>query len=178
MVKRKFANFNKKMTNEIKFANDIFLTMEEKGGKRMKTATCLCGKVSIEVMDVHSEVGACHCSMCRKWGSGPLLTVEAGTAKNIRFHSEDLISRYKSSEWAERGFCSNCGSNLFYHLLPTDAYSIPIDLFDDLPDTALTTEVYYDQKPEYYDFANETKKLTEAEIMQMVQEKYFHETNE
>ena len=83
------------MTNEIKFANDIFLTMEEKGGKRMKTATCLCGKVSIEVMDVHSEVGACHCSMCRKWGSGPLLTVEAGTAKNIRFNSEDLISRYK-----------------------------------------------------------------------------------
>jgi hypothetical protein len=51
-------------------------------------------------------------------------------------------------------------------------------LFDDLPDAALTTEVYYDQKPEYYDFANETKKLTEAEIMQMVQEKYFHETNE
>ena len=79
----------------------------------MKTATCLCGKVSIEVIDVHSEVGACHCLMCRKWGSGPLLTVEAGTAKDIRIHSEDLVSRYKSSEWAERGFCSNCGSNLF-----------------------------------------------------------------
>ena len=29
----------------------------------MKTATCLCGKVSIEVIDVHSEVGDCHCLM-------------------------------------------------------------------------------------------------------------------
>ncbi|WP_438713650.1 GFA family protein [Enterococcus sp. AZ109] len=33
----------------------------------MKTAKCLCGKVSIEIKDVHSEVSACHCSMCRKW---------------------------------------------------------------------------------------------------------------
>lgn len=144
----------------------------------MKTASCLCGKVSIEVTDFQSEVGACHCSMCRKWGSGPLLTVEVGTIANIRIHSEHLISRYQSSEWAERGFCSNCGANLFYHLLPTDAYSIPIDLFDDPEEALLTTEVYYDQKPAYYDFANETKKLSEAEIMQMVQEKYFYETDE
>lgn len=143
----------------------------------MKTATCLCGKVTIEVKDFHSEVGACHCSMCRKWGSGPLLTVEAGTAGDIHIQPENLVSRYKSSEWAERGFCSNCGSNLFYHLLPTDAYSIPIDLFDDQEEAALSTEVYYDQKPTYYDFANKTKKLTEAEIMKLVQEKYFDEIN-
>ncbi len=141
----------------------------------MKTATCLCGKVSIEVQDFHTEVGACHCSMCRKWGSGPLLTVNGGTGDQIKITPENLVTRYQSSEWAERGFCSNCGSNLFYRLLPTDFYSIPIDLFDEQEDANLTVEVYYDQKPKYYDFANETQKLTEAEIMEMVQAEYFDE---
>ncbi|MBO1306845.1 GFA family protein [Enterococcus sp. 669A] len=141
----------------------------------MKTAKCLCGKVSIEIQDFHTKVGACHCSMCRKWGSGPLLTVNGGTGDQIKITPENLVTRYKSSEWAERGFCSNCGSNLFYRLLPTDFYSIPIDLFDEQEDANLTVEVYYDQKPKYYDFANETQKLTEAEIMEMVQAEYFDE---
>lgn len=140
----------------------------------MKTAKCLCGEVSIEVKNVHSEVGACHCSMCRKWGSGPMLTVEAGKESDIKINSEMLITRYQSSEWAERGFCSKCGSNLFYHLLPTDSYSIPVDLFDDLKETSLKVEVYFDQKPNYYSFSNETMRLTEAEIMKQVNEKYFN----
>lgn len=81
----------------------------------MESATCLCGKVSIQVKEIQHEVGACHCSMCRKWGSGPLLTIEAGTTSDIIIHNEQFVSRYQSSEWAERGFCSHCGSNLFYH---------------------------------------------------------------
>jgi len=143
----------------------------------MNTATCLCGKIAIDVQNFHFEVGACHCSMCRKWGSGPLLTIEAGAAENITIRNEQLVSRYQASEWAERGFCSHCGSNLFYHLLPTDAYSIPIDLFENQGDVVLSVEVYYDQKPAYYEFANETKKISETEILKMVQEKYFAESD-
>ncbi|MGM0167028.1 hypothetical protein IGI39_002008 [Enterococcus sp. AZ135] len=143
----------------------------------MNTATCLCGKIAIDVQNFHSEVGACHCSMCRKWGSGPLLTIEAGAVENITIRNEQLVSRYQASEWAERGFCSHCGSNLFYHLLPTDAYSIPIDLFENQGDAVLSVEVYYDQKPAYYEFANETKKISETEILKMVQEKYFAESD-
>lgn len=141
----------------------------------MKNASCLCGKILIQVKEIPHEVGACHCSMCRKWGSGPLLTIEAGTAADIVISNEQFISRYHSSEWAERGFCSICGSNLFYHLIPTDSYSIPIDLFENQEEAMLTAEVYYDQKPNYYDFANKTKKQTEAEIMKFVEEKYFSE---
>lgn len=142
----------------------------------MQSATCLCGKVCIQVKEIQHEVGACHCSMCRKWGSGPLLTIEAGTTSDIIIHNEQFVSRYQSSEWAERGFCSHCGSNLFYHLLPTDSYSIPIDLFDNQENSKLSLEVYYDQKPSYYDFANKTKKLTETDILKMVQDQYFSES--
>ncbi|MGO3913910.1 GFA family protein [Enterococcus viikkiensis] len=142
----------------------------------MTTAKCLCGKVSIEVEAFHSEVGACHCSMCRRWGSGPLLTVAAGSGENVTINGEDFVSRYRSSEWAERGFCSSCGSNLFYHLIANDSYNIPIDLFEDQGEATLEVEVYYDQKPAYYEFANETKKLTEADIMKMVQQQFLDES--
>lgn len=139
----------------------------------MKKATCLCGKVTISVEELQQDVIACHCSMCRKWGSGPFLSVSAGNSSNIEIAPEELVTRYKSSEWAERGFCSNCGSNLFYYLIPTDSYDIPIDLFDDEKEVCLKTEIFYDQKPRYYDFVNDTVKKTEAEILQAVQKEFF-----
>jgi len=144
-----------------------------KGGISLKKATCLCGKVSIIVKDFHSEISACHCSMCRKWGSGPFLSVSAGSGEDITITSEESVTRYKSSDWAERGFCRNCGSNLFYYLIPTDSYDIPIDLFTDESESCLKLEIYYDQKPHYYDFANDTDKKTEDEIMLGIQEKFF-----
>ncbi|WVT92780.1 GFA family protein, partial [Enterococcus durans] len=55
-----------------------------------------------------------------------------------------------------------------------DSYSIPIDLFADQEGATLTVEVYYDQKPSYYSFANDTKKLTEADVMKIVQATYFN----
>ncbi|WP_277988965.1 hypothetical protein [Candidatus Enterococcus murrayae] len=41
----------------------------------------------------------------------------------------------------------------------------------------MSVEVYYDQKPAYYEFANKTKKLPKTEILKMVQEKYFVESD-
>ena len=38
-----------------------------------------------------------------------------GTAA-VDFTGASNIARYDSSEWAQRGFCRNCGSNLFYQL--------------------------------------------------------------
>ena len=38
--------------------------------------------------------------------------------ENVKFEGAENIVNYASSEWAERGFCRKCGSNLYYHLLP------------------------------------------------------------
>ena len=37
---------------------------------------CLCGKVSITATNASSDVGACHCKMCRCWGGGPFMIDE------------------------------------------------------------------------------------------------------
>lgn len=143
-----------------------------KGGISLKKATCLCGKVSIIVKDFHSEISACHCSMCRKWGPDRFFLFQQEAVKTspslLRNQLQDTNPLI-----GQRGFCRNCGSNLFYYLIPTDSYDIPIDLFTDESESCLKLEIYYDQKPHYYDFANDTDKKTEDEIMLGIQEKFF-----
>lgn len=78
------------------------------------SSQCLCGAVELDVELSGSEVAACHCDMCRKWSGGPLLTIDSGELKRIS--GEESVVRYQSSEWAERGFCSKCGTHLFYCL--------------------------------------------------------------
>ena len=75
------------------------------------TGRCLCGAVSYEASGVHTGYHGCHCSMCRRWGGGPAFAV---SVDGVRFEGEDAISRYRSSEWAERGFCARCGTSISY----------------------------------------------------------------
>ena len=127
---------------------------------------CLCGSVTITAKAMSNEVGACHCGMCRRWTGGPLLAVDCGS--DVTFTGEEHITVYESSAWAERGFCSKCGSHLFYRLKESGQHIMPAGLFDVAPgDLVFDHQVFIDNKPDYYSFANETKNLTEAEVFAM-----------
>lgn len=139
-------------------------------GKEL-TGHCLCGAVKIVATPVRPHVEACHCDMCRRWGGIAFLGVQCGSA--VRFSGEEHIARYKSSEWAERGFCSQCGTNLFYHFVPATNYSFPAGLFDDLGDVTLSEEIFFDEKPDYYAFSQDTEKKTGPEIIAEAKEAGF-----
>lgn len=129
----------------------------------MKTNTkCLCGSVELEVELSSSEIAACHCSMCRKWSGGPMLAIDSGELKSIS--NESLVTRYQSSEWAERGFCSKCGTHLFYFLKSANQYHFPIGLLDSGSGYTLSHQIFIDEKPEYYSFSNKTQNMTGAEV--------------
>ncbi|MGB5331897.1 MAG: GFA family protein [Woeseiaceae bacterium] len=87
---------------------------------------CLCGKVNIMAKNASSDVGACHCKMCRRWGGGPFMEIDCGT--DVEFDGEDYVSVFDSSDWAERGFCHNCGTHLFYRLKQSGQHMIPVGL--------------------------------------------------
>jgi hypothetical protein len=69
--------------------------------------------------------------------------------------------------FAERGFCSKCGSHLFYRLKDSGQYIVPIGLFDAELDVRFACQVFIDEKPAYYAFANESKNMTGAEMFAM-----------
>lgn len=124
--------------------------------------TCLCGAVSIKAKSKSNSIGACHCTTCQKWGGGPLLAVEC--EGQVSFEGEEHISVFSSSEWAERGFCRNCGTHLFYRLKKEGYYAIPYGLFENRDDWMLTEQIFIDQKPSFYSFSERTKKLTGEEV--------------
>ncbi len=126
------------------------------------TGHCLCGGVTFTATIGNTDYHACHCSMCRRWTGGPLMAV---TAESVTFTGADKITRYKSSDWAERGFCTACGTGLFYYLIPAQQYILSIGAFDDADAFKMVGEIYIDNKPGGYAFAGDHPRLTEAEFM-------------
>ena len=126
------------------------------------TGSCLCGTVNFTANTMKTHIGACHCNMCRKWAGGPLMAVDCGT--DVQFDSEENIGIYNSSQWAERGFCRQCGSNLFYRMKHSGQHMMMAGLFNDEPDFKLDHQVFIDNKPDFYSFAEQTTDMTEAEL--------------
>jgi len=128
------------------------------------TGSCLCGKVRVAADAMTLELACCHCSMCQHWGGGPFMTVECGTA--VKFDGEEHIARYSSSDWGERGFCKHCGSHLFYRLKPTDDYHMAAGLFTtaESVERRFTHQLFIEEKPDYYAFANNTRNLTGEQL--------------
>ncbi|MEL7187256.1 MAG: GFA family protein [Pseudomonadota bacterium] len=112
-----------------------------------------------------NSVGACHCRTCRRWSGGPFMEVNCGQA--VSFEGEEHVAIYPSSDWAERGFCRNCGTHLFYRLKEAGQHFVPIGLFDDAPELVFETQVFIDEKPSFYSFSNETHNMTGAELFAM-----------
>lgn len=131
---------------------------------------CLCGAVSVTATPKRPHVEACHCDMCRRWGGIAFLGIPCET---VSLDGEENVVRYKSSDWAERGFCKNCGSNLFYYFVPGDHYSVTAGLFDDLGDMTMAEQIFIDEKPAYYSFAEDTPKKTGAEVIAEAKEAGF-----
>ncbi|EDM28378.1 Glutathione-dependent formaldehyde-activating, GFA [Lentisphaera araneosa HTCC2155] len=132
------------------------------------TGQCLCGAVKIHAKSMSNDVGACHCEMCRKWAGAPYLGVDC--KDSVKFDGTENIKIFNSSEWAERGFCSECSTHLFYHLKKNDQFIVPIGLFDNQMELNFDHEIFIDSKPDYYSFKNETHKMTGAEVFAMFSE--------
>ncbi|OFC71520.1 GFA family protein [Alteromonas confluentis] len=127
-----------------------------------KSGSCLCGEVEVHASQVEEGVGACHCSMCRKWSGGPFYAAHCGTS--VTFKGEDAITRFASSAWGERGFCHRCGTHLFFQHVESGAYFIPAGIFND-NSLKLESEIFTDEKGSYYALDADSIKMTGAEFI-------------
>ena len=99
------------------------------------TGGCLCGAVQYEVTqqpdDSMSSIGYCHCRMCQKALGGLFAYFVVFSGPNIgetfKF-TRGEPKYYRSSEWGERGFCSECGTPLVMRDL--DSFGVMIGSLD------------------------------------------------
>ncbi len=127
-----------------------------------KTGKCLCGSVKVKITADHHEVGMCHCEMCRRWTSGPMMVVHVG--KDLEITGEDHISAFASSEWGARAFCKTCGTSLYYRVVQTGEYMLSVGLLDDQTGLDFINQIFVDEQPDFYEIANDTHKMTGAEV--------------
>jgi hypothetical protein len=74
---------------------------------------CLCGAVSYTVSGSLRPVIFCHCKMCRRT-SGHYVAATACMLSQLTIEPSEHLRWYQSSSEAQRGFCGQCGSNLFW----------------------------------------------------------------
>ncbi len=125
------------------------------------TGSCVCGSVSLSA-NVGTSVGACHCDMCRRWGGGPLLALNAGD--DIALSGDGNVATYPTTDWAQRAFCSKCGTHLYIRVNQSGRYIVPAGLFDLDSDLEFDHQIFVDKRPSYYCFANDTLEQTGEEV--------------
>ncbi len=121
----------------------------------------LCGKGTINAIPSELHVGPCHCESCMRWASGPFFAIDCKS--NVTIKGEKWIKAYNSSDWAERGFCSQCGTNLFYRLKEQNHYMLAVGIFDNQSSFVMDHQVFIDEKPSFYNFSERTKNMTGEE---------------
>ena len=74
---------------------------------------CLCGSVRYRIQGKIHGVTCCHCSQCAKT-TGHYIAAANCAMSDFHLDKDETLRWYQSSSEAERGFCSRCGSNLFW----------------------------------------------------------------
>jgi hypothetical protein len=91
---------------------------------------CQCGRIRFRAGILHDNPHVCYCRMCQK-ATGNLFASLVGVRHEHLTWTRGEPSRFRSSEHVDRGFCSACGTPLFYQYLFGRRLGLTIGSFDD-----------------------------------------------
>jgi hypothetical protein len=127
------------------------------------TGRCLCGAVTVAVSGLGDEISACFCDLCRRWGGGLQMGIEA-PADRVRI--DGPVKVHRSSKLAERAWCDTCGSALFFRYVSgreTGYLELSPGLFENAGGARLTRVVYADRAPDGLRLGGDHLSLSQAE---------------
>ncbi len=78
---------------------------------------------------------------------------------------EGPAKSFRSSDWAERGFCSECGSTLWYGTVHDGARYLAAGLFENAGGGKAAYEYFSDKCPSGYRLEHDGKRLTTEETI-------------
>ena len=129
---------------------------------------CLCGAVRYRLESEPFDVGYCHCTICRRATGAPV--VAFGTVPFGRFLVSGSPCRRRSTEFGERWFCRECGTQIAMHVdHQPDTIDFTIGSLDDPELVRPQFHIFFgsriewfdsaDRLPRYYGFRPETRGL-------------------
>ena len=115
------------------------------------TGSCLCGNVDYLVTGELRDVVACHCGQCRK-SSGNYVTAAAANNSDLDINDRGSLTWYQSSDQAKRGFCNQCGGNLFWKPENRNYTSIMAGTVNLPTKLKITRHIYVADASDYHSF--------------------------
>ncbi len=107
---------------------------------------CQCGAVRFRVEGALGDASVCHCRMCQK-AAGNFYLVSVRQARLTWTRGEP--KKFRSSNFAFRGFCGDCGTPLTYEA--PDGLALTIASFDKPEEIAPTIQWGTEAKLPYVD---------------------------
>lgn len=119
----------------------------------MHKGSCLCGAVKFAVTGELHPPDACHCSQCRRQSGHFWASTDVARAA-LTIHGAESLTWFHSSEKVRRGFCSTCGSALFWDPIKRDRIAVAMGAFESPTDTRLAMHIHVADKGDYYDIGD------------------------
>ncbi|MEK7613463.1 MAG: GFA family protein [Patescibacteria group bacterium] len=107
--------------------------------EEIRKGHCLCGAISYEIKGEVGGVDVCHCRICQRIYGYVGAFVSVKDSFTI-FDSEQKLKWYKPSKHTMRGFCSTCGSALFFSRTKdgSKSMSVLVGSIDSLSDVGIS----------------------------------------
>lgn len=125
------------------------------------SGSCLCGQVQFLANLPSKWCAHCHCSMCRKAHGAGYVTWVGFEQDQVTFtQGADQLSWFDSSAGAQRGFCSQCGSSMFFRSQrwPGELH-IAQGCIDGVLDRQPQANVFFDQHVDWMPIDNKLKQV-------------------
>ena len=116
----------------------------------LSKGSCLCGAVSYEVHGPLRDVRVCHCRFCRRM-STHVGAYAACAIADLAIKNTRKLRWYRSSPGAKRGFCSKCGSTLFWEPTTLTHVAISAGSLNEPTGLRINDHIHLAQKGDYYE---------------------------
>lgn len=93
------------------------------------TGGCQCGRIRYVAEIDGDDAYLCHCRMCQRATGGVSIAFRNVTKAAVTWEREP--DRYRSSPFAQRGFCSTCGTPLTFEFDDGNNLDLTVGSFDD-----------------------------------------------
>jgi len=113
------------------------------------TGGCDCRAVRYEMTGPLRDVVNCHCGQCRRT-HGHIAAYTNAQIANFKFTETRGLKWYDSSDFARRGFCSECGASLIWQANDGDQIGIAAGTIDGETGLKTVAEIYVAEAGDYY----------------------------
>jgi len=131
--------------------------MSRPDSRAKATGGCLCGAVRYEILKEPYGAVNCHCSKCRRF-HGNFAAYAGMPIDDLDIVEERTLKWFRSltdeTENVYRGFCSQCGSSLFWHPRGEDRIAVSLGSLDEPTNLKIMGHAWVSQKGDFYEICD------------------------